>query len=75
MSRMTLKRVNKELEYFLDKKYVFDNLLKRENDFYSTIKINTFLMNNSYNKDSNLHIEIVKNGKSLIEYMAPNDYI
>ncbi len=74
MSRMTLKRVNKELEYFLDKKYVFDNLLKRENDFYNTIKINTFLMHNGYNKDSNLHIEIVKNGKSLIEYMAPNDY-
>ena len=29
MSGMALKRINKELEYFLNKKYVFDNLLKR----------------------------------------------
>ena len=57
MSSMTLKRVNKELEYFLDKKYVFDNLLKKENDFYESIQINTFFMHNGPNRQENLHIE------------------
>ena len=28
MSKMSLKRVNKELEYFFNRKYLSDNLLK-----------------------------------------------
>ena len=31
-------------------------------------------MHNDCNREDNLHIEIVKNGKSLIEYIAPNSY-
>lgn len=72
MTSVSLKRINKELEYFFQKKYI--GTLKNEYDFYENIKINTFLIHNNDNKQNNLHIEITKNNKSLIEYFVPNDY-
>jgi len=74
MSKISLKRVNKEIEYFIEMKYKNENLLKRENDFYNNIKINTFFISNNYNNEENLHIKIIKDDKCLIEFMAPNDY-
>ena len=72
MSKMSLKRVNKELEYFFQKKYV-TLVVKNEYNFYNSIKINTFMCKN-YNTEENLHIKIEKDDKILIEYRVPNDY-
>ena len=72
MSRTSIKRVNKELEYFFQKKYV-DVVVKNEYNFYDSIKIYTFMCKN-YNDEENLHIRIEKDDKILIEYRVPNDY-
>ncbi len=74
MSKMSLKRVNKELEYFFNRKYLSDNLLKNQYNFYDNIKIETFIVSRGYNNEDNLHIEIKKNNRSLIEYRVPYDY-
>tara|TARA_Y100000741_G_scaffold53322_1_gene36687 strand:+ start:1215 stop:1823 length:609 start_codon:yes stop_codon:yes gene_type:complete len=71
---MSIKRTNKELEYFLNKKYVSDNLLKTEYKFYDNIEIQQFIVSGGYNNEDNLHIEITKNNRSLIKYCVPNDY-
>lgn len=73
MTSVSLKRINKELEYFFQKKYLHA-VDKNECNFYDSIKIKTFFIHNDYNKQDNLHIEITKNNKSLIEYKVPNDY-
>ena len=67
---MSLKRINKELEYFFQKKYI--DVIKYEYNFYDSIKIYTFMFKD-YNQE-NLHIKIEKNDKILIEYEVPNDY-
>ena len=69
---MSLKRVNKELEYFFQKKYV-TLVVKNEYNFYNSIKINTFMCKN-YNTEENLHIKIEKDDKILIEYRVPVSY-
>ena len=74
MSRMSIKRINKELEYFLERKYVLDDILENLRNIYNNIKIDTFIITRGYNDEDNLHIEITKNNKSLIECRVPNDY-
>lgn len=71
MSRMSIKRVNKELEYFFKRKYV--DVIKNEYNFYDSIKMLTFL-NKGLNNEDNLYVQIEKNNKFLIEYKVPNDY-
>ncbi len=74
MSSMSLKRVNKELEFFYKRNYVNINENKNLVNFLDSIKIYTFMYKHPNINQENLHIIIEKDYKSLIEYRVPNDY-
>ena len=69
---MSIKRINKELEYFLKRKYVLDDILENLRNFYSNIKIDTFMITRGYNNEDNLHIEITKNNSTINKSNSAN---
>ena len=75
MNSVSVKRINKELEYFSNKKYKLDNLFTQEYNFYDKMIISTYFITDQYNNDvKNLNIEIIKNNKILKKFKFPIYY-
>lgn len=85
---LIIKRTNKELEYFIKKEYLNDNISERLKQIYSELTFTPYIQN-SYNNNNTYHIKIMrniaknenlaKNGNSeenevVLDLLIPNNY-
>lgn len=75
ISPLVIKRTNKELEYFIEKNYINDNIKNNIKNLYSNLNFIPYIENKTNN--NSYHIQIIdksKNNDLIIDLKYPSDY-
>ena len=66
---IVLKRTNNELEYFIKKKYLLENISKKIKDIYTELTFIPYIKN-----ENKYHIKIQEKNKLILDLEFPNEY-